>query len=85
MKATSMATHRWHLLIYQVTSLAAQQRILRRISEMSSEGVIALGSSQEAETFVVAECSDLLAVYTVEQLVADLDPGAVLTYRSQHG
>ena len=66
----------WTVLVFRVSDLDAQQRVLADFHTAAMEGVLALGTLNGRDVLVVVECRTVEHELLVEEVVLTLDPDA---------
>lgn len=66
----------WSVVVFEVSDVRLQQRILADFRTAAMGGVVALGTQSGAAAHVVVECRTEGDRWLVEQVVAQIDPGA---------
>lgn len=66
----------WSILIYRVSSLERQQRILQAFHDFDRPGVLALGTGAAGDPHVVVETPSLTAENFSKRVIQKLDPAA---------
>lgn len=79
---TRMDDQPWTVLVYEVSGLREQQRILADFHTAAMSGVVALGTSSGTRTYVVVECRSEGDQWLVDAVVHQIDPHARRT--SEH-
>jgi hypothetical protein len=75
----------WAVVVYQVSSLDRQQRILRVFHRLDRPDVVALGTQTDDASFVVVECPDATAEMHARRVVLMVDPYATAAHTTRGG
>ncbi|GAA0204893.1 hypothetical protein GCM10008944_23370 [Cytobacillus oceanisediminis] len=72
----------WTVVVYEVSGVREQQRILADFHTAAMSGVVALGTHNGSSVYVVVECRGAGDQWLVDAVVHQIDPGARCT--SEH-
>lgn len=72
----------WTVVVYEVSGLREQQRILSDFHTAAMNGVVALGTHSGSRTYLVVECRSPADQWLVDAVVQQIDPHARRT--SEH-
>lgn len=77
-----MDEHSWTVVVYEVSGVREQQRILADFHTAAMSGVVALGTHNGSSVYVVVECRGAGDQWLVDAVVHQIDPDARCT--SEH-
>lgn len=66
----------WTVVVYEVSGVREQQRILADFHTAAMSGVVALGTSNGSSVYVVVECRGAGDQWLVDAVVHQIDPHA---------